>query len=116
MSGERSAQGWQGREMKLTDLFAFFFPSWQTGHGEMGVHLAPEFCLVFHCTQLQQAPLGKVVPGDVCLFHAVDRSLLLRDGVDGRCIEEPVAVRPVGLCREKNTLSQRGRRVGVSAR
>lgn len=28
MSGERSAQGWQGREMKLTNLFAFsLFPA-----------------------------------------------------------------------------------------
>lgn len=49
----------------------------------MGVHLAPELCLVLHCPQLQQAPLGEVVYGDLRFLHAVDRSLLLHDGVDG---------------------------------
>lgn len=78
--------------MTLTDLFCLFrFPSWQTGNGEMGLHLAPEFCLILHCTQLQQTALGEVVHGDLCFLHAVDRSLLLRDGVDGECIEGPTA-------------------------
>lgn len=58
----------------------------------MGVHLATEFCLVLHCTQLQQAALGKMVHGDICFLHAVDRSLLLCDGVDGKCTEDPTAV------------------------
>lgn len=82
----------------------------------MGIHLAPEFCLIFYCTQLQQAPLGKVVHGDICFFHAVDRSLFLHDGMDGKCIEEPIAVLPGDLYREKTTLSLRGTWVGVSAR
>lgn len=55
----------------------------------MGVHLASEFCLILHCTQLQQAPLGKMVYGDIRFLHAVDRSLLLHDGVDGKSMRTP---------------------------
>lgn len=58
----------------------------------MGIHLATEFCLILHCTQLQQAPLGEMVHGDVRFLHTVDRSLLLRDGVDGECVEDPMAL------------------------
>lgn len=79
----------------------------------MGVHLATEFRLILHCTQLQQAPLGEVVYGDFCFLHSVDRSLLLHNGVDGECTEDPTAA--CDLCRERNTLNQRGIRVGVSA-
>ena len=72
-------------------LFCLFLPhSWQTGNREMGFHLATEFCLVLHCPQLQQTPLGEVVYGDVCFLYAVDRSLLLHDGVDGECVRNPV--------------------------
>lgn len=67
----------------------------------MGIHLATEFCLILHCTQLQQAPLGEVVHGDICFLHAVDCSLLLHDGVDGKCIKDAMAA--LDLCREKNT-------------
>lgn len=58
----------------------------------MGVHLATEFRLILHCTQLQQAALGEMVHGDVCFLHAVDRSLLLHDGVDGECNWDPMAL------------------------
>lgn len=79
----------------------------------MGVHLATEFCLILHCTQLQQTPLGKMVYGDICFFHVVDSSLLVHDGVDGECTEDPVAL--LDFFREKNTLNQRGIGSGVSA-
>lgn len=58
----------------------------------MGVHLATEFCLILHGTQLQQAPVGEVVYGDICFLHTVDRSLLLHDGVDGECINPTAAL------------------------
>lgn len=72
----------------------------------MGVHLATEFCLILHCTQLQQAPLGKMVYGDICFFHIMDSSFLLHDGVDGECIEDPMAL--LDLFREKKCTQSEG--------
>lgn len=78
----------EGGAEKWGSLIFFFFclcyfPSWQTGNSEMGIHLAPELCLVLHGPQLQQTPLGEVVYGDFRFLHIVDRSLLLHDGLDG---------------------------------
>lgn len=74
-----------GREKWTVIRCIFYFPSWKIGNCEMGVHLASEFCFILHCPQLQQAPLGKMVYGDICFLHVMDRSLLLHDGVDGEC-------------------------------
>ena len=84
------------------------FPSWQTGNSEVGVHLAPELRPVLHRPQLQQAPLGEVVYGDLRFVHAVDRSLLLHDGVDGESRTPGCWVPP-----ERSTLNQRGARAEV---
>ena len=84
MSGDAHAEDGAGKCASLICLFCLCCsPSWQTGNSEVGIHLAPELRLVLHRPQLQQAPLGEVVYGDLRFVHAVDRSLLLHDGVDG---------------------------------
>lgn len=49
----------------------------------MGVHLATHLPPVRHHPQLQQAPLGEVLHGHLPHRHAVDRCLLLPNGVAG---------------------------------
>lgn len=49
----------------------------------MGVHLATHLSPVHHHPQLQQASLGEVLHGHLHHRHAVDRRLLLSNGVAG---------------------------------
>lgn len=49
----------------------------------MGAHLAAHLPPVRHHSQLQQASLGELLHGHLRRRHAVDRRLLLPDGVAG---------------------------------
>ena len=58
------------------------------GQSQVGIHLAAHLPPVHHHPQLQQAPLGEVLHAHLRHRHAMDRCLLLPDGVAGEWREK----------------------------
>lgn len=56
---------------------------WLRGPCEVGGIMAAGCAPVLHRAQLHPAPLASLVHGHLHLLHALDRHLLLSDGVDG---------------------------------
>lgn len=73
----------------------------ERGQGQVGVHLAAHPPPVRDHPQLQQAPLGEVLHGHLRHRHALDRCLLLPDGVAGECGSAPDLPVGEGRARER---------------